>query len=80
MKVEIYTKADCYLCDELKAVVLRVRARIPFELSEVDITSDPALYAKYRYDIPVLMVEGRMAFRHRVTDAELESRLLQVHS
>jgi glutaredoxin len=77
MRVEIYTKADCHLCDEAKAVLRSVKKRVPFEWVEVDISTQDDLYRKYRYDIPVIMIDGRMAFRHRVTEAELENRLRQ---
>jgi glutaredoxin len=72
MKVDIYSKPDCPLCEEARAVLERVRARRPFELREVDIRSDPDLLARYRYDIPVVLVDGQEAFRHRVDEARLE--------
>jgi glutaredoxin len=75
MKVEIYTKADCSLCEEAKAVVDKVRRRISFECEEIDITTSDELYQRYRYDIPVIRVDGKFAFRHRVTEVELEERL-----
>ncbi len=75
MKVEIYSKADCSLCDDAKAVLEAVRRRVPFELVEVDITLDPAVYERFRYDIPVVFIDGQKAFKHRVTEAALEQRL-----
>jgi glutaredoxin len=75
MRVEIYSKPGCSLCEEARAVLERVRQRVPFELHEVDIRSDPALHARHRYDIPVVLLEGEVAFRHRVDEGELEERL-----
>lgn len=75
MKVEIYSKPRCSLCDKAKAVVLAVREKIPFELVEIDIRSSPDLYERYRYDIPVIQIGGERAFVHRVDPAELEARL-----
>jgi glutaredoxin len=77
MKVEIYSKADCGLCDEAKAALLRVQKRVPFELTEVDIQARPELYERYRYDIPVIWVNGRMVCRHRVDEKAFEARLKQ---
>ncbi len=79
MRVEIYSKADCPLCDEAKAVLLEVRERVPFELVEVDIEADPSLFARYRYDIPVVFIEGRKAFKHHLTAKDVEKRLLRPH-
>lgn len=75
MKVEIYSKADCPLCDEAKAVLEQVQRSIPFDLVEVDIRADPALFERYRYDIPVVFVDGRKAFKHHLDAREVEKRL-----
>jgi len=73
--VEIYSKRDCCLCDQAKAVLDRVRAEVPFELVEVDIEGDAELMERYRTEIPVVFVGGRKAFKYRVDEAELRRRL-----
>ncbi len=75
MTVEIYSKTDCPLCDEAKEVLLRVRRRVPFELIEHDIETNPEWHERFRYDIPVVFIDGHKAFKHRVTERELEARL-----
>lgn len=75
MIVEIYSKSQCSLCDEAKEVLAEVRRRIPFDLREVDITQDPALFEEYRYDIPVVFVNGRKAFKHHLDAKAVEQRL-----
>jgi glutaredoxin len=75
MIVEIYSKPQCPLCDEAKEVLARVRRRISFELKEVDITGDPALFERHRYDIPVVFVNGRKAFKHHLDERAVEDRL-----
>jgi len=75
MIIEIYSKSQCPLCDEAKEVLAQVRRRVPFELREVDITQDPALFEEYRYDIPVVFVNGRKAFKHRLDAKAVEARL-----
>ena len=37
-----------------------------YKLQEINIESDAELFARYRYDIPVLMIDGVEAFRHRL--------------
>jgi glutaredoxin len=75
MKVEIYSKAECSLCEEAKAVIEAVRRRLPFELVEHDIEADPELYQRFRYDVPVIFIDGRKAFKHRLDPATFEARL-----
>jgi len=74
-EVVLYTKAGCCLCDDAKEALALARARMEFSLREVDIESDPALFAAHRYDIPVIEIDGRRAFKHRVSADKLLERL-----
>jgi glutaredoxin len=67
----LYSRPGCHLCDEMKAVVARVAARIPVSLEEVDISADPDLEARYGLDIPVLTVGNRRIGKYRIGEAEL---------
>ena len=53
-----------------------VRAEVPFELVEVDITGDPELERTYREWLPVVEIDGKRAFVYRVDAEELRERLL----
>ena len=68
----LYSKPDCHLCDEMKAVVRRVlRSRSNISLEEIDISNDPALLERYGLEIPVLIIDGRKVAKYRITEAEL---------
>ena len=75
MTVTVYTKPDCPLCDEAKEVLGRVRARVPFDLEEINILADPALLERFRYDIPVVFIDGQKAFKHHLDEEAVERRL-----
>jgi glutaredoxin len=70
-KVVLYGRPDCHLCDDARAVVLRVRAERPFELEEVDIESDDELFKRYLERIPVVTVDGEERFEFFVDPGEL---------
>jgi hypothetical protein len=74
-QLTLYGRADCHLCDEMKAVVDEVRRTVPCTLAVVDVDGDPALVAAYGHDVPVLLIDGRKAFKHRVDAAALRRRL-----
>ena len=57
----------CHLCEGARRVIEGVRADIPFDLEEVDITGDDALEERYRERIPVVLVDGEEAFTYFVT-------------
>ena len=71
-KLTLYGKPGCHLCEEARAVVDEVRERRPFELEEVDITRDPALEARYRERIPVVVIDGEEALELVIEASELE--------
>jgi glutaredoxin len=73
--VILYTRPGCHLCDEAKAVLNEARREIDFTLEEVNIDDDPAAAELYRYDIPVIFINGMKAFKHRVTARDLLRRL-----
>ena len=71
MQLTLYTRPGCHLCDEMKAVIRRVRAQVACGLTEVDISPDPALVRRYGHDIPVLLADGAEVARIRTGVAEL---------
>lgn len=73
----LYTKSPCPLCDVLKSE-LQLRFSGRYQLQEVDITaSGNERYLKlYKYEIPVLFLEGQFLCKHRL-DSELLERKLQ---
>ena len=73
IELTIYSKPGCHLCDDMKAVVLRVVREHADGVSvvEVDISTDSTLEARYGLEIPVLMVNGKKAAKYRVTAGEV---------
>jgi Glutaredoxin-like domain (DUF836) len=55
----------------MKAVVHRVARHAPIALTEVDITTDSALEARYGTEIPVLLIDGKKVAKYRVTEESL---------
>ena len=78
--VEVYSKPGCSLCAETLAVVEAVRARVPFQLLERDVRQDAELARRWRYDIPVVCIDGEVAFRGRLKPEALEARLREAAS
>lgn len=76
-KITLFTRADCTLCRAAAFVINRVRGRVDFDFERVDIT-DPGneeWLETYRNDIPVVHLDGREIFRHRVDERRLRSLL-----
>ena len=74
-RVVLYGKPGCHLCDEARATVAAVRTRIPFELEEVDVSTDPGLQRSHGERIPVLELDGQELFEFHVDAGELARRI-----
>ncbi|HEX4345933.1 MAG TPA: glutaredoxin family protein [Vicinamibacterales bacterium] len=70
-RVTIYSRPDCHLCEAMKTIVEIVARDVPFQLEEIDISTDAVLEARYGLDIPVLEVNGKKAAKYRVAEDEL---------
>jgi glutaredoxin len=74
-RVVLYTKAGCGLCEKMKTEMKRADVENLYTLEEIDIEKDQELFAQYRYEIPVLLINGVEAFRHRLNAAEFKEYL-----
>jgi glutaredoxin len=75
MRVTIYSKPGCHLCDEMKAVVKETIHGREITLEEIDISGNPDLLQRYEVEIPVLLIDGKKAAKFRITEAELRRKL-----
>ncbi len=73
--VTLYGRPGCHLCDDARAALERVRARVPFALEERDITADDELHRAYLVRIPVVCLDGEELFEYHVDEAVLAQRL-----
>ncbi len=62
MRVVVYTKTDCPLCDRLLDDLAWLQAQIHFDIDLRDIAADPAAAERFRYLLPVLEVGGALYY------------------
>ena len=73
--LEILTKSDCCLCEDIKKFVNRVLLDYPAKLVMTDIESDPALYEKFKERITVLKINGIESFVYKANEITLRHKL-----
>lgn len=78
INIEILTKKDCCLCDDMKAIVERVLPDYPVVLTLRDIESDPVLFASYKERIPVVRINGEESFVYKAHETTLRKKLDQL--
>ena len=59
----------------MKDVVRQAVLRFPIALEETDVDGSAELQTLYGEEVPVLFINGRKAFKYRVTARQLRKRL-----
>jgi glutaredoxin len=70
-RLTLYSRPDCHLCDDARAVLERIGA--PFD--EIDIESDDELLKRYLERIPVVALDGEDLYDFFVDEQDLRRRV-----
>lgn len=74
MRVTLFTREDCGLCEQVKADLAALAVDLPHELHEVDIDLDRTLYDSYHERIPVCLI-GPYTLEAPIRKVDLEVAL-----
>jgi len=73
VRLTLYSKPGCHLCEEAKAKVERMRARgFDLTVEERDISADPDLFERYRNVIPVIELPDGRTLEAPISQYKLE--------
>jgi glutaredoxin len=75
--VRLFSASGCHLCEAALEIVEAARAELGFSLEVVDIAGDAELERRYRERIPVVEIDGEVAFTYFVPPDLLRERLLR---
>jgi hypothetical protein len=67
----LYGKRDCHLCDEAEERLARLSRQRGLIYRKVDIQSSPELFARFRYRIPVVEVDGGATLDWPITEEQV---------
>jgi hypothetical protein len=71
LQVTLYSKAGCHLCDEARAHLEGLAATHDIIIDEIDIRRDTSLFERYRYRIPVIVVDGTERLEGRIEASQI---------
>lgn len=71
-RVVLLSRPGCGLCRTARELLERERARTPFDLEEIDVSTDDALERDYGIRIPVVLVDGE-----EIAEIEVDRRTLR---
>jgi glutaredoxin len=76
--VTLYMKDGCHLCERARELLVRFDGGGSYgrlNISEVEINSDPALFERYKYVIPVIEIDERAHLEAPISAADLRAAL-----
>jgi glutaredoxin len=73
--VTLYTKPGCHLCDEAKREMLAAEITEEYTFEEINIELYAEAYDRYKFEIPVITINGHKAFKYRLTAEEFRSKV-----
>ena len=71
----LYSKPGCHLCEDVREILDGLQPTYGYAIEEIDITADAALFARYRYEIPVVLKDGVEIARGRIDEQRLIARI-----
>lgn len=74
----LYTKDPCPLCDELKEELTPYMDKFKFEIVDISKKENLRYLRLYRYEIPVLFLDGYFLCKHKLDHRLLEDRLKEL--
>jgi glutaredoxin len=76
----LFHAAGCHLCDRARETLAAAAGEVDFELTEVDVSGDRELEARYREWLPVVEIDGERAFVYTVPPDAFRRRVARTKS
>jgi hypothetical protein len=74
----LYSKPECSLCEPFSTVIKSVLSKSEWagvECKTINILENKTAFEKFHDKIPVLTINGDLAFKYLVTEKELEEKI-----
>lgn len=78
LKVILYSRQDCHLCEQVKADLVALQDRFPHQLTEIDVDSTPELRKAFGFEVPVVEI-GPYTLKAPIAQPELALTLGAAH-
>ncbi|WP_455378894.1 glutaredoxin family protein, partial [Petrachloros mirabilis] len=71
LKVTIFSRPDCHLCDVISRMAHAIQQEFPFDIEKVSVQESQALVERYGDRVPVVMIEGIEYCSGKITEGDL---------
>jgi hypothetical protein len=76
VRIVLYGKPDCCLCDFAESRLRALRERHDFDLVKIDIRKDPIVEERFRDTIPAVEIDGTLVSEGRFDENSVARRIL----
>jgi glutaredoxin len=73
--VVLYSRKGCHLCEVVKESLAKLSRGGAFTWQEIDIDTDAELRQQFNDEVPVVLIDGRKAFKYRMDEQEFLRKL-----
>ncbi|GGE81494.1 glutaredoxin family protein [Priestia taiwanensis] len=77
VKLKMYSKDKCCLCEDAKKVLHKLQEEMTFEIEEIDIYTDDVLLEKYQIMIPVIEVSEEVLAYGIIKEEHLRQKIVK---
>jgi len=70
----LYSRPQCCLCDDMLENIATLGEEFPHTIEVINIETSADLEKQYGEEIPVLLINGRKAFKYRASVDDLRAR------
>ena len=74
-EVVLYSRRGCHLCEIVKESLGKLSRKATFTWREIDVDSDEELRRKFTDEVPVVFINGRKAFKYRMSEDDFLRKL-----
>lgn len=79
IRVEIFSRSGCHLCEVAEEVVREVKSEVLFELQIILIDGDKELENEFGEEVPVTIINGQRHDYFKVDRARFKDAILRLH-
>jgi len=73
--VVVYSRKGCHLCEVVKESLSKLSRHGGFTWLEIDVDEDSELRRQYNDEVPVVLIDGRKAFKYHMDEREFLRKL-----
>ncbi|HLH75709.1 MAG TPA: glutaredoxin family protein [Candidatus Binataceae bacterium] len=75
LELTLVSRDQCHLCEEMERMLVGELRHYPHRFRRLEVGAEPGLEELYGTEVPVLLINGRKAFKYRCTPVQLRRAL-----